>query len=79
MELYFVTRPCQRSSPPFDSKELFLFTMKAGLALVLGFVNYSSRVSSSGASHMLISFFPANYRVQVLEGQGWEGSKADGT
>lgn len=49
MELSFVTRLCQRSSAPFDNKELFLFTVKAGLALLLGSVIYSSHGSSSGA------------------------------
>lgn len=63
VELCFVTRPCQGSSSPLDNKELFLFTMKAGLALALPFVNYSSRVSSTGAP--LTCFFPASDQVQV--------------
>lgn len=71
MELCFVTRPCQGSSSPFDNKELFLFTVKAGLALALRFVNYSSRVSSSGAP--LTCFFPASDQIQVWGEEEVEG------
>lgn len=75
MELCFVTRPCQGSGPPFDNKELFLFTMKAGLVLALCFVNYSSRVSSSGAP--LTCFFPANDQVQVWGEEKVEGRSSE--
>lgn len=45
--------------------------MKAGLALALRFVNYSSRVSSSGAP--LTCFFPASDQIQVWGEEEVEG------
>lgn len=75
MELCFVTRPCQGSSSPFDNRELILFTMKAGLALALCFVSYSSHVSSNGAP--LTCFFPAKDQVQVWGEEEVEGRSGE--